>query len=303
MMMAFSAQILAQATQTVEAVAYNPLGNMEIIGWVYLTLLFVGACVNLALLMSGLLAPAKWGGAIQAVYQRAWPTVEVGRFLLLLIFLHLLGLLVYGLIPGTDEPGSPFEVIGIFMQSIAFQWAGLALIAASLHRRCLSLSRAFGLRARNILKDVGKGMLYYLATIPFLIIAGVLWNLLLKYFDIATELQDIIWMVTDENGWGVRVYMVFMAIVLAPVFEEVLFRGIALPYLLRKIGTIPALLLVSVFFAAIHVHLPSAVPLFIIATAFGLAYLRTGSLTVPITMHMIFNTVNVIMMFIMRDGQ
>ena len=110
-------------------------------------------------------------------------------------------------------------------------------------------------------------------------------------------------MVTNENGLGMRVYLLFMAIVLAPIFEEILFRGIALPYLLRKIGTLPALVLVSFFFAMIHSHLPSFIPLFVIAMAFGLAYLRTGSLTVPITMHMIFNAVNVGMMFIMRDGQ
>ena len=86
--------------------------------------------------------------------------------------------------------------------------------------------------------------------------------------------------------------MLAMAVGVAPIFEEILFRGIALPLLARRWGVAPAVVAVSAFFAVIHLHVPSLVPLFIIAVSFSLGYLYTGSLLAPVVMHALFNGVN-----------
>ena len=91
-----------------------------------------------------------------------------------------------------------------------------------------------------------------------------------------------------------------VGIVLAPVSEELLFRGIGLPLLIRRIGVWPAVCLLSLFFAALHLHIPSLIPLFLIGAAFSLAYLYTGAIAVPIAMHVIFNAVNIGLMFLLR---
>ncbi|NCC53177.1 MAG: CPBP family intramembrane metalloprotease [Spartobacteria bacterium] len=302
MMLPLPVQRLAQVAPPATAVEYNPLGNVELLAWTYLALLALGAAVNLALLVRILLSPVRRGPLLQKISHRAWPTEELGKLLVLLLLLHAVGIVLFGIIPGTEEAGNPYEVIGVLMQSIAFQWAGLALVFASLYRRHISWTQAFGVRATQAMKDIGKGVLYYLAAMPFLIVAGLLWTILLGFFDVENGVQDIMMMVTDTYPPAIRVYLLIMAVALAPFYEEILFRGIALPYLAAKIKTGPALLVVSALFALIHFHLPSAVPLFIIAMAFGLAYLRTGSLLVPITMHMIFNSVNLILMFVVRNG-
>jgi membrane protease YdiL (CAAX protease family) len=52
------------------------------------------------------------------------------------------------------------------------------------------------------------------------------------------------------------------------------------------------MLLTSLAFAALHADLGTFVALFIFAVALNLAVARTGSLWVPIGMHMLFNAVN-----------
>jgi membrane protease YdiL (CAAX protease family) len=94
--------------------------------------------------------------------------------------------------------------------------------------------------------------------------------------------------------------MLILAAVLAPVFEECLFRGILLPLLARRLGTGAAVLLSSVAFASIHFHLPSLVPLCVVAVGFSLGYLYAGSLWVPIVMHALFNGVNLSLLLLIR---
>ncbi|MBI2438138.1 MAG: CPBP family intramembrane metalloprotease, partial [Lentisphaerae bacterium] len=83
-----------------------------------------------------------------------------------------------------------------------------------------------------------------------------------------------------------------LAMIVAPVAEEALFRGMLLPLIMKRLGAGPAVLLSSALFALVHFHLPSFFPLFVLAAGLGLAYIYTGSLLVPIVMHALFNGMN-----------
>ena len=83
-----------------------------------------------------------------------------------------------------------------------------------------------------------------------------------------------------------------LAMFIAPVAEEILFRGILVPLLMKRLGAGPAVILSSVLFALVHLHAPSFFPLFVLATGLALAYIYTGSLWVPIMMHALFNGMN-----------
>jgi membrane protease YdiL (CAAX protease family) len=98
----------------------------------------------------------------------------------------------------------------------------------------------------------------------------------------------------------VVVLIAVFAVTIAPVFEEFLFRGFAYPVLKQRWGTAKALMVVSAAFAGIHFHLPSLGPLFALAVGLGLAYELTGSLLTPITMHVLFNAANVLMILYVR---
>ncbi len=91
--------------------------------------------------------------------------------------------------------------------------------------------------------------------------------------------------------------MGFNAIILAPIVEEVIYRGFLQSALLRLSGRAwPAIFVTSALFAAAHY---GAVPphalanLFVLSIAMGVAFERTRSLGVSILMHVGFNAANV----------
>jgi membrane protease YdiL (CAAX protease family) len=89
------------------------------------------------------------------------------------------------------------------------------------------------------------------------------------------------------------VLMAFSAVVIAPILEEVTFRGILLPWLRRVCGAWPAILLSSAVFAIAHFHAwPSPIPLFVLALFLGFLAHRTSSLVAPIVLHATFNAAN-----------
>ena len=87
------------------------------------------------------------------------------------------------------------------------------------------------------------------------------------------------------------------AVVVAPFFEELFFRGYFYPTLKRYVGPVVSSILVSALFACIHANVQSLLPLFGLALCLTIAYEWTGSLLVPMTMHAMFNSVNLLLMY------
>ena len=48
----------------------------------------------------------------------------------------------------------------------------------------------------------------------------------------------------------------------------------------------------ALLFAAVHTHLPSFAPLFVLGSCFTIAYEWSGSILVSMTMHALFNSVS-----------
>lgn len=90
---------------------------------------------------------------------------------------------------------------------------------------------------------------------------------------------------------GVIVALWGGAIVLAPLAEELFFRGLVQTFLVRVVGNRwLAIALASVAFGIVHFQQPHAVPaLAVLALLLGYAYERTGSLLPPILIHALFN--------------
>lgn len=81
----------------------------------------------------------------------------------------------------------------------------------------------------------------------------------------------------------------FTALVLAPLFEETLFRGVLLPVLGRWLGPGVAVVLSAALFAAAHLSLAELVPLFVLGCGLGLLRLRSGRLAATVLMHALWN--------------
>jgi membrane protease YdiL (CAAX protease family) len=91
--------------------------------------------------------------------------------------------------------------------------------------------------------------------------------------------------------------LVFFAVGVAPVVEELLFRGLLLPIVLQGRSFLFGALLTSLYFALIHLHAPSLLPLLLLSVGFSAGYAATGSILTPIAMHVVFNVTGLLLFF------
>lgn len=79
------------------------------------------------------------------------------------------------------------------------------------------------------------------------------------------------------------------AVVVAPLFEELLFRGVMLPVIGRTWGPVPAVVVSAVVFALAHLSLSEALPLLALGLVLGWLRLQTGRLFSCTLMHGFWN--------------
>jgi membrane protease YdiL (CAAX protease family) len=79
------------------------------------------------------------------------------------------------------------------------------------------------------------------------------------------------------------------ALVLAPLFEETLFRGVLLPVLARHWGQGSAVLASAAFFALAHLSLGELAPLFVLGLGLGWLRLQSGRLGASALLHSLWN--------------
>jgi CAAX protease family protein len=107
--------------------------------------------------------------------------------------------------------------------------------------------------------------------------------------------QPLLRFLAEHAGLHDRLLLILTAVVIAPISEELIFRGYVFGVLRRYAGRWWALVISACVFAAIHAHIPSLAGLFVLAVALTLVYEGTGSLWAPILMHALFNSITVIL--------
>lgn len=94
--------------------------------------------------------------------------------------------------------------------------------------------------------------------------------------------------------------VVLAVVILAPIAEEVFFRGVVFNAWLREGGRRWAYVGSAALFAIIHLSLLSLVPIFLLGLALAWVYERTGNLLAPIAMHAVVNGISVILALLVR---
>ncbi len=224
---------------------------------------------------------------------RAWDTPRIGIVLGTLFLLYFLASFV-GLF--FHEEQMPLARLILTFLIYAIVLATITLI----HRKCGgSWSVDFGMGARN-LKTLALAPLIYLAALPLLLLTAQFSQLLMQHlFGIEPELQDVA-KIFSQDPSILQVLYAIMAIGAAPLYEEIMFRGLIFPYLVKHMGLAQGTLLISMLFAMMHFHLPSFAPLLLLSVVLCLAYWRTGSLWVSIGVHLLFNAVSILALNLMR---
>lgn len=114
--------------------------------------------------------------------------------------------------------------------------------------------------------------------------------------------QPQIQQLRESPSAAVIISMVIGACVLAPLFEEVIYRGFLYPALKKFVQPVVAAAVVSGIFAAVHLNLGALLPLGVLSLLLILAYEVTGSLLVPIIIHAGFNLCNIIITVVYARG-
>jgi membrane protease YdiL (CAAX protease family) len=173
----------------------------------------------------------------------------------------------------------------------------LALLAVSLAIAARTfrhgLAGGLGLSGRRWLWDSLRAVVGYLAVLPVCIALLAATSCLFQWLGLHPRTHVVL-----ENlnvlppGW--KALAVLSVVVMAPLAEEVFFRGL-IQSMVRQYTGRPwlAILVGSAVFALFHIAgEPQAVPsLFALAVVMGYNYERTGRLYSPILIHATFNAV------------
>jgi len=162
--------------------------------------------------------------------------------------------------------------------------------------------RGMGFTRRRWLNDSIRSVIGYLAILPICILLLVVTReLVLQWNPKLVAPHPFLKILMGPEASPFLWAMVILAAgVLAPLGEEVLFRGL-LQSMFRRYLRRPwvAIVLTSILFSAAHfdADIKSLPAMFALSLALGYNYERTGRLYSPIMIHMLFNLVNIAEVF------
>jgi membrane protease YdiL (CAAX protease family) len=178
--------------------------------------------------------------------------------------------------------------------------AELALVAPGLI--CLALFAVpprtglalYALDGRRVAISLAAGVSLWAASLGLLEVQYALWQPPSGYLETFRRIHEAL----RPHGF-LDALLSLGAIALAPaVCEELLFRGIVLPSLLRPLGPAAAVILSSLLFGVIHLDTTgSGVSLYrvpfaiVVGVGLGALRVRTGSLVSPILAHALLNAI------------
>lgn len=211
----------------------------------------------------------------------------------------LVGTLVTLLSARGGDSKSPPSINQVVVSALFLQGAAIVLVWRFVREHAITWSEGFGLRnapARAVL-------LAAFAITVFLPMGWLLQHFsfsLLNYLDVEVTTQQAVQVlhnVGQGNALGLAAFAL-VTVVIAPLGEELLFRGVLYPTIKRAGFPKLALWGSSILFAAIHLNLMIFLPLLLLALILVWLYEQTDNLIAPLAAHALFNAINLVQFFI-----
>jgi membrane protease YdiL (CAAX protease family) len=208
---------------------------------------------------------------------------------------------VFGLaLVDPDHPSDPTTLVVLICSQNFAIIAWLAMVAR--RKGTGSLRADFGFQIRRPAPA-------WLADLPFFFLGIGLQLAALLPTGLLTELyghtakQDVVKTADHAAGWQIPV-LALAIVLLAPLTEELLFRGTLLRSLLRKVSPDVAVFVTAVAFGLVHalgdpsvgtlIALPAIILLGVVS---GYQAAKTGNLSRSIMLHMGFNALSAVLLF------
>jgi len=208
-----------------------------------------------------------------------------------MIATFLISLLVLNLLMGAKMPArdlSTQDLINNFILTAVV----LLILLGFLRLRGFDLDALAGFSRVGIVRAAAIGAILLLMAYPFVGLADTV----MQHFLGRSTRQSIVELFSGSPNMQQRIMIIILAVAVAPAAEELVFRFFLYGVLKRYFGITVGLLVNSLLFAAVHQHLPSFAPLFALGACFTLAYEWSGSILVSMTMHSLFNSVNLVLL-------
>jgi len=229
-----------------------------------------------------------------------WKLDSVLRLVLGVFLCLCVGSLLVVLVRGPVDPNATPSVARILISALTFQGAAIVLTWRFLREHQTGWKAGFGL-GNQVLKAIGWGGLIVGLFLP------LAWGLQMASIKAMSlfgwDYSEQLALVALRNSGSPAQLIVLgiVTILLAPLAEELLFRGVLYPAV-KQFGY-PHLAFwgTAALFGAIHVSLAIFLPLTVLALLLNWLYEKTDNLLAPIAAHVTFNAINFTLFFVAED--
>lgn len=245
---------------------------------------------------------------------RKWETEPLLRFIAGVCFVISIGSLAARLfLPNGAADTSEGKFFVVITSAVILHGGVLLLVALLLRAHGVGWCEAFGWRAAGLSRAVALGVVGVAIALPVALtlqhfaqrgLTSLQEELVaheIKSLNVKPEAQSFVQTIQQTETLGQRVFFAFLAILFAPLIEEILFRGILYPAI--KLRGHPRLAFwgTSLVFALMHANMATFLPLAFLAMLLVFLYERTGNLLAPILTHGLFNAANYFALIYQRE--
>lgn len=139
---------------------------------------------------------------------------------------------------------------------------------------------------RPLASALRRALLQVLLVLPLVALVGWLLERLVGDPGGSNPLLELV--LNSGNSLALLCFAI-TAMVLAPLFEETLFRGVLLPVLAQRWGGMAAVVVSALLFGIAHLSLGELPPLFVLGLGLGWLRLQSGRLGPSVLMHSLWN--------------
>jgi uncharacterized protein len=136
---------------------------------------------------------------------------------------------------------------------------------------------------------LSSGVVTFFVAMPGIFLTGIASFLILTALGLPATPQDAVAVFGNVSSRPLMLAMLAVACVLAPIYEEMFFRGVLYRACRQRLGRPIALILSSVLFGILHTNAAGFLSLTLLGGVLAVAYEYTGDIRVPILAHGIFN--------------
>ena len=202
------------------------------------------------------------------------------------------GLFAQLLLPEGIAKTGDGRFLSAVLHVLFFHVGAFLCVARLLNLEGTTWSEGFGLGTGGWFKPILIGVGVALLATPVTMFLQQLMAFSMEAVHVEPKAQETVKVIRESVELDQRVFYGFLAILFAPVTEELLFRGVFYQALKSRGYRKAAVWGTSMLFALVHYNVLTFIPLTFLALVFIALYERTGNLLAPIAAHGCFNAIN-----------